>query len=95
MDQTRTRAEQRELTKFFRALSNPTRRVILLMLDKGEQSSGDIASQFDSGPFTISRHLKVLEEANLVSRERRRNYVCYSLESDWMKAIVRQFFGRL
>ena len=95
MDQPRTRAEQRELTKFFRALSNPTRRAILLMLDKGEQSSGDIASQFDSGLFTISRHLKVLEEANLVSRERRRNRVYYSLESDWMKATVRQFFGRL
>ena len=55
MDLTRTRAEQRELDKFFRALSHPVRREILLILDSGARHVGDIAAQFDIVRPAISR----------------------------------------
>ena len=55
----------------YAALADPTRRAILARLALGEATVGEIAEPFPiSGP-AISRHLKVLEEADLVSRKRR------------------------
>lgn len=52
------------------ALADPTRRAILARLADGEASVGEIAAPFDISMPAISRHLKVLEEAGLVSRGR-------------------------
>ena len=95
MDRTSTRAEKRDLDKFFRALSHPVRREILLILDSGARHVGDIAAEFDMVGPAISRHLGQLFEANLVSSERRRQYVYYSLEREVMMAMVERLFGRL
>ena len=56
------------LDAVFAALADPTRRAILLHLSKGEATVQDIARPFEISQPAISRHLKVLESAGLVSR---------------------------
>src|SRR5271166_1234696 len=56
------------LSQTFSALADPTRRAIILRLAEGDATVGALAKPFDiSGP-AISRHLKVLEEAELIGR---------------------------
>lgn len=54
----------------FAALADPTRRAILARLARGEASVKDLAAPFDISQPAISKHLKVLERAGLVSRGR-------------------------
>jgi DNA-binding transcriptional ArsR family regulator len=54
----------------FNALADPTRRAILVRLAQGEATVGELAKPFDISLPAISRHLKVLEEASLISNER-------------------------
>lgn len=56
------------LSTTFAALSDPTRRAILARLAEGEASVGELARPFALSLPTVSRHLKVLEEANLIAR---------------------------
>lgn len=56
-------------TAFF-ALADPTRRAILARLASGEATVNELAKPFDMSQPAISRHLKVLEEAGLISRGR-------------------------
>ncbi len=59
-----------DLTTVFGALADPTRRAILAHLSKGDAPVKDLAEPFDlSGP-AITKHLKVLEHAGLISRSR-------------------------
>jgi DNA-binding transcriptional ArsR family regulator len=57
------------MDKTFRALADPTRREILRLLRDGPRSSGEIADAFPSTWATVSRHLAVLREADLVVAE--------------------------
>lgn len=54
----------------FGALADPTRRAILARLARGEATVGELAEPFDISLPAISRHLKVLEQASLISNER-------------------------
>jgi len=58
------------LDHVFQALADPTRRAILARLAEGETTVGELARPFDISPPAISRHLKVLEEAALISNMR-------------------------
>lgn len=58
------------LDSTFAALADPTRRAILARLTLGETSVGDLAEPFDMTLPAISKHLKVLERAGLISRGR-------------------------
>jgi DNA-binding transcriptional ArsR family regulator len=58
------------LTRTFSALADPRRRAILARLASGESSVSELAAPFDISLPAISRHLKVLEEAGLISRGR-------------------------
>ena len=58
------------LSTTFQALADPTRRAILARLAQGEASVSDLAEPFEISLPAISRHLKVLEQAGLVSRTR-------------------------
>jgi DNA-binding transcriptional ArsR family regulator len=60
-----------QLDAVFGALADPTRRAILARLARGEATVGELAAPFDVSQPAISRHLKVLEHAGLVSRTRR------------------------
>jgi DNA-binding transcriptional ArsR family regulator len=59
-----------QLTRTFSALADPTRRAILARLAAGETSVTSLAAPFDISLPAISRHLKVLEQAGLISRGR-------------------------
>ena len=78
---SRQRLLARELNKFFRALSDETRRNILRVLAQGEYSVGEIVGYFDLSQPTISRHLSVLREADLVIDQRRGQNVIYRLNA--------------
>ena len=54
----------------FNALADPTRRAILVRLARGAATVGELARPFEISLPAISRHLKVLEEAALISNER-------------------------
>ena len=56
------------LDTVFAAMADPTRRTILSRLAKGEASVNEIASPFEMSQPAISKHLKVLERAGLITR---------------------------
>jgi DNA-binding transcriptional ArsR family regulator len=60
-----------QLSAVFGALADPTRRAILSRLAEGDANVAEIAAPFDVSQPAISRHLKVLERAGLISRKRR------------------------
>lgn len=69
------------MDKQFRALSDPTRRAILRLLRDGPLTSGAIADSFPSAWATVSRHLAVLREADLVLAERDGQTIRYELNT--------------
>ncbi len=65
--------------RVFRAVADGTRRAILDQLQRGERSTGALASQFTISRPAISRHLRVLKEAGLVCERRARRNRIYQL----------------
>jgi DNA-binding transcriptional ArsR family regulator len=63
-------AEADELTAVFSALADPTRRSILMRLMAGDASVAELAEPFAMSQPAVSKHLKVLEKAGLISRSR-------------------------
>lgn len=59
------------LSRVFGALADPTRRALIERLARGEASVGELAAPFDMSGPAISQHLRVLEEAELITRTRR------------------------
>jgi DNA-binding transcriptional ArsR family regulator len=81
------------LDTIFAALSDPTRRAILAMLLEDDMAVTDVAEPFHMSLAAISKHLNVLAQAGLISRERRGRVVWCKLEpealrgaSSWMLA---------
>ncbi len=72
----------------FRALSDPTRREILEMLRSGPRTSGEIAEKFSTSWATISRHLSVLKDAELIQAERNGQHVVYELNTTVFQEVV-------
>ena len=72
----------------FKALSDPVRRQILSMLKKGRMSAGDISRRFDMTQATVSYHLKLLKEADLVFEEKEKNYIYYSLNASVIEEVM-------
>ena len=72
----------------FKALSDPVRREILVMLKSGRMSAGEIADRFDMTNATISYHLSVLKKADLVWETKEKNYVYYNLNTSVVEEIM-------
>lgn len=72
----------------FKALSDPVRREILVMLKMGRMSAGEIAEKFDMTNATISYHLSVLKKADLVWETKEKNYVYYHLNTSVVEDIM-------
>ena len=75
----------------FKALSDPARREILIMLKNGRMSAGDIASNFDMTGATVSYHLSVLKKADLVYETKQKNFVFYELNTSVFEEIMLWF----
>ncbi|MEQ3403547.1 MULTISPECIES: autorepressor SdpR family transcription factor [Lachnospiraceae] len=63
----------------FKAISDPTRREILKLLNDKDLSAGEIAEHFDISKPALTKHLNILREAELVSSEKQGNFVIYSI----------------
>jgi len=72
----------------FRALSDPTRREILELLRNGPRTSGEIAEKFSTSWATVSRHLSVLKDADLILAERNGQHVVYELNTTVFQDVV-------
>ena len=72
----------------YRALGDPTRRELLRLLREGDLPAGELAANFEISWPSVSRHLRVLETANLVSSERRGGNIIYSLQTSVLQDIV-------
>lgn len=70
------------MDRVFEALSSTPRRRILAYLNGGELTAGEIAARFDFSKPALSAHLRVLEEAGLVERDKRGQYVYFRLVPD-------------
>ena len=73
----------------FHALANPTRRAILARLVDGAQSVNDLAAPFDMSLPAISKHIRVLEGAGLVTRGRDAQFRPCALNPEPLKEITR------
>lgn len=72
----------------FGALADPTRRAIVARLARGEATVGELAKPFAISQPAISRHLKVLEKAALISNERRGKHRCCRLKPDALDGVA-------
>jgi ArsR family transcriptional regulator, arsenate/arsenite/antimonite-responsive transcriptional repressor len=72
----------------YRALGDPTRREILRLLRDGDLPAGTLAGQFEISWPSVSRHLKVLEGAGLVTSVRRGGNIVYSLQTSVLEDIA-------
>ena len=77
------------------AMADPTRRQILTMLQKRDMTAGEIAEQFEVSGATISHHLKILREAELICAEKEKQTITYSLNTtvfqEFLKGIAAAF----
>ena len=72
----------------FKALADPIRRQILVLLKGGRLSAGEIGQHFDISGATISYHLSQLKKANLIFETRCKNYVFYELNISVFEEIM-------
>ena len=82
----------RELDRYFKALSDQTRRSILRLLQRRELSVGEIVGNFRLSQPTISRHLSVLKDAHLVIDRRSGQHVMYRLSPEALARGAGRFF---
>ena len=76
------------LQKTLKALADPTRRDILNLLKKGRLSAGETAEQFPVTAASISRHLSVLKEADLIRDTREGKYIYYDLNTTVLEEVM-------
>ncbi len=72
----------------FQAIADPTRRAILMLVTTQSMTAGAIASNFDSARPTISKHLQILTECELLRPEQNGREIYYHLNAQKMKAIA-------
>ena len=71
-----------------KALSDPIRREILSILKKGKMSAGDIVDHFPVTGASISRHLSVLKEADLIRDNREGKFIFYELNTSVLEDVM-------
>ena len=76
------------LQNTLKALSDPIRREILNLLKSGRMSAGGIAAHFEVTDASISRHLSVLKDADLIRDKREGKYIFYDLNASVLEEIM-------
>ena len=72
----------------FKALSDPVRREILLMLNGGKLTAGEIAEKFDLTNATVSYHLSILKKADLLFETKVKNFIYYEINVSVFEEIM-------
>ncbi len=75
----------------FKALSDPVRREILVMLKKGKMSAGEIGQKFDMTGATISYHLSQLKKAELITESKYKNFIYYEINVSVFEEVMLWF----
>jgi DNA-binding transcriptional ArsR family regulator len=78
----------RYLKDAFKAMADPTRREILMLLKEGEMTVSEIADHFDVSMASISQHLKILTNANLVRFRKDGKYIYYQLHASIVEDLI-------
>ncbi|MBQ7011065.1 MAG: winged helix-turn-helix transcriptional regulator [Clostridia bacterium] len=76
------------LQNTLRALADPIRREILNMLKSGRRSAGEITEHFSVTGASISRHLSVLKDADLIRDKREGKFIYYELNASVLEEIM-------
>lgn len=72
----------------FRAISDPTRREVLKLLQGGSKTAGELAESFDMTKGSLSHHFNILKAADLVRCERRGQQQVYSLNTSVVEGVA-------
>ncbi|MDB5276499.1 MAG: ArsR family transcriptional regulator [Ferruginibacter sp.] len=72
----------------FQAIADPTRRAILLLVASQSMTAGAIAANFDTARPTVSKHLQILTECELLTQEQSGREISYHTNAKKMKAIA-------
>lgn len=76
------------MNKIFKALNDPTRREILHLLHEGNLNAGEIAEHFEMSKPSISHHLDLLKQADIISSEKKGKFVIYSLNTSIIEDLM-------
>ena len=79
------------MNKVFDALASDARRRILAYLSQDELTAGEIAARFSMSKPAISKHLQILENAGLVTSEKRGQFVWYSIAREALVGAIAHF----
>jgi ArsR family transcriptional regulator, arsenate/arsenite/antimonite-responsive transcriptional repressor len=79
------------VNKVFKALNDQTRREILRLLKEKDMTAGEIAEAFNITKPSISHHLDILHQAELVAFEKRGQFIIYSLNTTVLDDIINFF----
>ena len=82
-----------QLSSVFGALADPTRRAILASLAGGDRTVGELGAPFSISQPAVSRHLRVLEEAGLITRTRRATARLSHLQAEPLREAVSWLAG--
>lgn len=77
----------------FKALSDPTRRSILLLLRDKDLAAGEISSKFPMSKPAISKHLEILKNADLITYKKEGQYVLYSINTTALQNVIGDFLS--
>ncbi|MBV6633843.1 MAG: winged helix-turn-helix transcriptional regulator [Alphaproteobacteria bacterium] len=80
--------DDQALDAAFAALANPTRRAILARLAEGTATVNELAAPFSMSLPAVSKHIKVLEAAGLISQAREAQFRPCNLETEQLKAVA-------
>jgi ArsR family transcriptional regulator len=83
------------LNMVFKALSDETRREILRLLQKGDLAAGEISDHFNMTKPSISHHLNILKQANLVQDVRKGQNIYYSLNTTVFQDVISWFYDMM
>ncbi len=72
----------------FQAIADPTRRAILLLLASHSMTAGAIAANFDTARPTVSKHLQILTECELLEQKQNGREIYYSINATKMKEVA-------
>lgn len=82
-----------QINKVFKALADNTRREILKILSKKDMAAGEIAKYFDISKPSISKHLEILRDAELITSQRKGQFIIYSINTTVLQDALSGFLN--
>lgn len=81
------------MSKVFKAIGDPTRREILKLLNEKDMTAGEIAENFKISKPAITKHLRILKDAELISGEKDANFIIYSINTSVLQETLVGFMS--